>query len=81
MFRASGYHPRMPRNDALVLSDLNEPTLTIVCEPCGGRGRYNVARLIERYGDAKLPGLRATLADCPKARSFSVYDRCKVVYE
>jgi hypothetical protein len=22
-----------------------------------------------------------TLADCPKARSFSVHDRCKAVYE
>jgi len=25
--------------------------------------------------------LLATLADCAKARSFSVHDRCKAVYE
>jgi hypothetical protein len=30
------------------------PTLSIECEPCGRRGCYNVARLIEQYGDAKL---------------------------
>jgi hypothetical protein len=26
----------------------------------------------------KLPDLRAILANCDKAQSFSVYDRCKV---
>jgi hypothetical protein len=35
---------------------------------------------MEKYGDMKLPELRHVLADCPKARSFSVYDRCKAVY-
>jgi hypothetical protein len=33
------------------------------------------------HGDAKLTDLLVTLADCPKARSVSVYDRCKAVYE
>jgi hypothetical protein len=28
----------------------------------------------------KLPELRHVLANCPKSRSFSVYDQCKVVY-
>jgi hypothetical protein len=32
------------------------------------------------HGDAKLTDLLVTLADCPKARSVSVYDRCKAVY-
>jgi hypothetical protein len=54
--------------------------LSIVCEPCGRRGRYNVARLIETHGDAKLIDLLVTLADCPKARSVSIHDRCKAVY-
>jgi hypothetical protein len=35
---------------------------------------------MEKYGDAKLPELLYVLADCPKARSQSVYDRCKVRY-
>jgi hypothetical protein len=35
---------------------------------------------MEKYGDAKLPDLRHILANCPKARSFSDHDQCKVVY-
>jgi hypothetical protein len=66
----------MPRDGALVLSNLRNPTLSIVCEPCGRRGTCNVARLMEQHGDAKLPGLLQTLADCPKARSASIHDRC-----
>jgi hypothetical protein len=54
--------------------------LSIECEPCGRRGRYTVAKLIEQYGDAKLPDLRHVLANCPKAKSHSVYDQCKVRY-
>jgi hypothetical protein len=40
-----------------------------------------VARLVEEHGDAKLTVLLQTLADCPKARSVSIYDRCRAVYE
>ena len=68
------------RDHAHTLSDFRVPTLSIECEPCGRRGRYNIARLMEKYGDAKLPELLDVLADCPKARSQSVYDQCKVVY-
>jgi hypothetical protein len=72
----------MPRDGLLTLSDIREPTLTIVCERCGRHGRYNVARLIAVHGaDAKLTDLLVTLPNCEKARSFSVYDRCKAVYE
>jgi hypothetical protein len=39
-----------------------------------------VAKLIEEHGDAKLTDLLVTLADCQKARSASVHDRCKAVY-
>ncbi len=42
------------------------------------RGRYNVARLIAKHGDAQLPELAALIADCPKTRTASVYDRCKL---
>ena len=71
----------MPRDGAVVLSDLRNPTLSIVCEPCGRRGTYNVVRLMEQHGDAKLTDLLQTLADCPKARSASIHDRCKAVFE
>jgi hypothetical protein len=39
----------MPR-DFLTLADVRSPSLTIVCEPCGRRGRYNVHRLIAKHG-------------------------------
>ena len=71
----------MPRDGALTLADLRSPTLSIVCEPCNRHGRYSVARLVEEHGDAKLTELIVTLANCPKARSASVYDRCRAVYE
>jgi hypothetical protein len=71
----------MPRHGALTLSDVRNPTLAIVCQPCTRRARYSVARLIEEHGDAKLTELLVTLAQCPKAGSASMYDRCNAVYE
>jgi hypothetical protein len=68
------------RDHAHTLSDFLVPTLSIECQPCGRHGRYNIARLIEKYGDAKLPELRHILANCPKAKSFSIHDRCQVRY-
>jgi hypothetical protein len=63
---------------AFTLQDVRGPTLTIVCEPCGRRGRYSVERLMAEHGDAKLTSLATGLADCPKARVASIYDRCRV---
>jgi hypothetical protein len=68
----------MPRDGSLVLSDVHGPTLAIVYGPRGRRGRYNVEGLAEH---GKLTDLLARLADCPKARSVSVHDRCTAVYE
>ena len=34
-----------------------------------------------QHADATLPDLLVTLADCPKARSANIYDRCRAVYE
>ena len=70
----------MPRDGALILSDVRSPPLVIVCEPCGRRGRYSVAGLMELHGDAKLTDLLQELANCQKARSASIHDRCKAVY-
>ena len=67
------------RDHAHTLSDFRVPTLSIECKPCGRRGRYNIAPH-GKYGDAKLPELLYILADCPKAKATSVYDRCKAVY-
>jgi hypothetical protein len=70
----------MPRDGPLTLSDVREQTLTIVCEKCGRYGRYNVKRLNALHGDAKLTNLLVTLANCEKARSGSIHDRCPARY-
>ena len=69
----------MPRDGSLTLSDVRGPSLTIVCEPCGRHGRYNVAKLMAEHGDAKFIDLLVTLFDCRKTGSASVHDRCKAV--
>ena len=72
----------MPRGGSLVLSDIRAPALEIACKRCGRTGRYNVERLIAVHGgDATLTDLLVTLANCEKARSFSVYDRCQARFE
>ncbi len=68
----------MLRDSAVTLSNVRQPTLELVCDQCGRRGRYNVARLIAKHGDAKLPDLAAQIADCPKSQTASIYDRCKL---
>ena len=73
----------MPRDGAQTLSEVRVPVLSVVCEPCGRRERYDVERLMRQYGwDAKLTDLLSELvADCRKRGSVSVYDRCKAVFE
>jgi hypothetical protein len=60
----------MPRQGAVTLSDLTGTTLTLVCEPCGRKGVYSVARLRAKHGDAKSPGLR--VAELPQRRVEAV---------
>ena len=73
----------MPRDGAQTLSEVRGPVLSVVCEPCGRRERYDVERLMRQYGwDAKLTDLLPALTvDCPKRGSVSIHDRCKAVYE
>jgi hypothetical protein len=51
------YPAGMPRDGGMTLSDVRQPTLELVCEQCGRHGRYSVARLMEKRGNAKLPEL------------------------
>ena len=73
----------MPRDGAQTLSEVRGPILSIVCEPCGRRERYDGEGLMRQNGrTAKLTDLLpALVADCPKRGSVSVYDRCKAVFE
>jgi hypothetical protein len=70
----------MPK-DAFTLSDVRAPTLTVVCQPCGRRGQYNVERLMAKHGDAKILYVLSELTNCPKVHSTNIYDRCKARYE
>jgi hypothetical protein len=74
-------HTRLMPKDAFTLSDVRETTLTIVCQPCGRRGRYSVARLIAKDGNAKILFVLPALTNCPKTESANIYDRCKARYE
>jgi hypothetical protein len=40
----------MPRDGALILSEVRVPVLTVVCEPCGLRERYDAERLTRQHG-------------------------------
>jgi hypothetical protein len=70
----------MPNHGSLVPSDLAARYLALVREPCGWRGRHDVARLLDKPGDAKLTDRMPTVANCDKARTFSLYDRFKARY-
>jgi hypothetical protein len=59
--------------DALTLLEVRQPTLTIVCELCGRRGRYNVEKLMAKQGDAKLLDLLAEITGCLKVQSTNIY--------
>jgi hypothetical protein len=71
----------MPRDGSITLSDLQEPHLRLVCEPCGRRGSYRVDWLMRQHGDAKLTDLLQKLVGCPKAGLVDIHDRCKARYE
>jgi hypothetical protein len=68
----------MPRAGAIILSDLTAKTIGVVCDKCGRRGRYSVARLLNKHGDIGLPELAAAVsADCPRRGGADFYDRCR----
>jgi hypothetical protein len=55
----------MPRDGSMILTRVRSPTLVLACAACGRRGRYRVAKLLMKHGDAVLTDLLRTLADCP----------------
>jgi hypothetical protein len=72
----------MPRSGAVTLSDLIDPTLTVACARCQRKGRYSVARLMSKHGDARLTDLRTFLtADCPQRARKSIDARCQALFD
>jgi hypothetical protein len=60
----------MPRDGAMLLSDLPEPVLELICRKCGRAGRFSVARLIVR-GRVRQASLRPGLN--PGTRTAGVF--------
>jgi hypothetical protein len=48
----------MPRDGAITLSDVRQPTLELICDQCGRRGRYGVPRFLAKHGNAKPAATR-----------------------
>jgi hypothetical protein len=74
----------MPR-DFITLSEMPQAVLGITCDPCQRREQFDVEALKREHGgEVKMPELLSRLvADCPRQqqKSFSVYDRCRAVYD
>jgi hypothetical protein len=74
----------MPR-DFITLSDMPQSALGIECDLCQRRESFDVEALKAHHGgEVKMPELLSRLvADCPRQRqkAFSVYDRCRAVYD
>ena len=71
------------RRGSVTLGDLADrlAMLDVACSRCARRGRLQLDRLIEQYGDAELPELRLQLAgDCPKAAAISVSEQCDIFF-
>ena len=71
------------RRGSVTLGDLVDrlAMLDVACSRCARRGRLQLDRLIEQYGDAELPELRLTLAgDCPRAAVVSIGDQCDIFF-
>lgn len=55
--------------------------IDIACSRCERRGRYHLARLVERLGpDFPMTDLGAELADCPNRAAPSHGQRCDVYF-
>jgi len=72
----------MARTGAVTLTDVLEPVLTIVCEPCARRGLYSVRSLLNKHGNAKLLDILTCLSrECPKQGNPHSATQCKARFE
>ena len=71
----------MPRSGRKSCLTFFRRPLPSFCEGCRREGRYNVARLIAKHGDAALTDLLSFLSvKCPKTAFVRIHDRCKAHY-
>jgi hypothetical protein len=70
----------MPRTN-LIFGDIGGKfdVLRVECTRCDRKGRYSVAKLIEKHGrKGNLMVWRMLNADCPR-RDARIHDRCDLV--
>jgi hypothetical protein len=71
--------------DFITLSDMPQVVLGVTGDLCQRREQFEVEALKAQHGgDVKMPELLSRLvADCPtqQQKAFSVYDRCRAVYD
>ena len=69
--------------DFLIFGDIQGKldVLRVECTRCGRKGRYNVAKLIEKHGRrANLTRWVSDLkGDCPKREVHALHERCDVI--
>jgi hypothetical protein len=75
----------VPRDGALVLSDLPArglDRLRVLCGTCGRAGLYRLETALQRWGeDQKLTDLLTDLtADCPRGKRVAIMDQCGARY-
>ena len=72
----------MPK-DFITLSEMRQAVLGITCDLCQRRQQFDVEAVKAHHGgDVGMPELRSRLvADCPRQQAFSIYDRCRAVYD
>jgi len=69
----------MPRDGSLVLTDLQQPKLRLLCEKCRLRRQYDVQQLINHIGNARILALIPELArrnGCERIRAPGPVDQC-----
>lgn len=68
-----GCTPNPPRRRGTKGATVRDPVLSVVCEPCGRRERYDVEGLKRQYGgDMKMPDLLAGLRSGSRKATFPI---------
>jgi hypothetical protein len=73
----------MPQRSYLVFGDIEGKLdmLRVECTRCPRKGRYNVRKLIEKYGrKGHMMKWRELLkGDCPKRDAHNLHERCDLI--
>ncbi|WP_269284155.1 hypothetical protein [Sinorhizobium psoraleae] len=70
----------MSKEGLETLAEFKKPHMVLNCMQCGRKGRYNVARLIEKHGNKTIRDFIAMIGrtSCPKYGKPLKYGRCRI---